>query len=414
MFYYFFDYLQTTYDLSGAGLFQYISFRALIAAVSALLTSIILGKCVINYLKKKQIGETIRHLGLQDENAKSGTPTMGGIIIIISGILPILLFTKFSNVYVLLLLFGLVWTGLVGFLDDYIKVFKKNKKGLPGKIKILAQVVLGSIIGLTLYFNSHVLIREFEPIPARQVTVDKNKQNLTISTITRDYKDTKSLITTIPFFKNNRLDYGNMPFMNQNSPFIPIIYIFVVVFIITAVSNGSNLTDGLDGLAIGVSLIIIAVFGLLAYLSGNYIFAEYLKIMYIPHISEVVICCSALVGACLGFMWYNTYPAQIFMGDVGSLTLGSFIAILAVIMRKELMLPLLCGVFFIESLSVILQVGYFKYTKKRFGNGKRIFKMAPIHHHFQKAGFHESKIVVRFWILTCLLAILAVLSLKIR
>lgn len=414
MFYYIFEYLRNNYDLPGAGLFQYISFRALMATVLGLLISVVGGKYVIQYLKKQQLGENIRNLGLKGENKKAGTPTMGGIIIIISGILPILLFAKITNVYVILLLFGLLWTGLIGFRDDYIKVIKKNKAGLAGKFKVLAQVFLGIVVGLTLYFNSNVLIREFDSAPPRSVVVDKDNQTLNITSVTRSYKDTKSLITTIPFLKDNQLDYGKTAFIAQDSPLIAVIYIFIVIFIITAVSNGANLTDGLDGLAIGVSLIIIVAFALLAYLSGNYIFAEYLKIMYIPHISEVVICCLALAGACLGFMWYNTYPAQIFMGDVGSLTLGSFIAILAVITRKELMLPLLCGVFFIESLSVILQVVYFKWTKKRFGVGRRIFKMSPIHHHFQKTGFHESKIVVRFWILTCLLAILAVLSLKIR
>ena len=339
---------------------------------------------------------------------------MGGIIIILSGTLPILLFAKITNVYVVLLLFGLVWMGLVGFWDDYIKVFRRDKRGLSGRIKIVTQIILGAIIGLTLYSNPNVLIREFEPLPSRSLSVDNQNQTLNITTVTRSYRDTKNLITTIPFLKDNRLDYRKVPFISENSPFIAVIYISVVVFIITAVSNGANLTDGLDGLSIGISLIIILVFAFLAYLSGNYIFAEYLNIMYIPYISEVVICCLALAGSCLGFMWYNAYPAQIFMGDVGSLTLGSFIAILAVITRKELMLPLLCGIFFVEILSVILQVGYFKYTKKRFGKGKRIFKMAPIHHHYQRLGSHESKIVVRFWIITCLLAILAILSLKIR
>ncbi len=413
MLYYLFDFLEKNYDLPGAGLFQYISFRSVLAGVLGLFISIFFGKYAIIYLTRKQIGENIRVLGLKGEQSKKGTPTMGGIIIIIGGLLPILLFSKLLNVYVILLITGLIWMGFVGFYDDYIKVFKKNKAGLSGKLKILAQIILGTIIGLTLYFNNNVVIRNFEPTPAREIHINQDKQKTTV--IERVFHDSKSLVTTVPFFKNNQLDYSKLlPFLKPNNPFIPILYICIVTFIMTAVSNGANLTDGLDGLAIGVSVIILGTFAILSYISGNFIFAEYLNIMYIPYSSEVVICCMALAGACLGFMWYNTYPAQIFMGDIGSLTLGSFIGILAVIIRKELMLPFLCGIFLIETLSVIIQVFYFKYTRKKYGTGKRVLKMSPLHHHYQKSGFSEPKIVIRFWIVAGLLAVLTIISLKLR
>ncbi len=404
MLYYLFTFLDQQMDLLGASVFQYISFRAGMATVFSLLISITFGKRLINMLQRKQVGETIRDLGLDGQNEKAGTPTMGGIIIIMAIIIPVLLFAQVKNVYIILLLISSVWMGLIGFLDDYIKVFKKNKEGLQGKFKIVGQVGLGLIVGVTLFYNQEVVVREFntaESAVAEEVTGE------------RAYEDVKSMKTTIPFLKDNVLDYSNiLPFIPKD--YTVIIYVFWAIFIITAVSNGANITDGIDGLAAGTSAIIGLTLGIFAYLSGNVIFSEYLNIMYIPSSGELVIFCAAFVGACVGFLWYNTHPAQVFMGDTGSLALGGIIAVLALAIRKELLLPLLCGIFLIELLSVIIQVSYFKYTKKKFGEGRRVFLMSPLHHHYQKKGIHESKIVNRFWIVGILLAILTVATLKLQ
>nr|WP_236587918.1 phospho-N-acetylmuramoyl-pentapeptide-transferase [Marivirga aurantiaca] len=387
-------------DLLGAGVFQYISFRAGMTALLSLLITITFGKKLINLLRKKQVGESIRDLGLEGQNEKAGTPTMGGIIILLAIIVPVLLFAKIQNVYIILLLISCVWMGLIGFLDDYIKVFKKNKAGLQGKFKVVGQVGLGLIVGITLFYNQEVVVREFK------TDVDNGNSEA-------QYEDVKSMKTTIPFFKGNELDYSNI------LPFVPkdltvVIYVLWAIFIITAMSNGANITDGIDGLAAGTSAIIGLTLGIFAYLSGNVIFSDYLNIMYIPNSGELVIFCAAFVGACVGFLWYNTHPAQVFMGDTGSLAIGGVIAVLALAIRKELLLPILCGIFLIELLSVIIQVSYFKYTKKRLGEGKRIFLMSPLHHHYQKKGIHESKIVNRFWIVGILLAIITVATLKLQ
>jgi phospho-N-acetylmuramoyl-pentapeptide-transferase len=400
-----FDYLDKQFDLVGAGVFKYISFRAGMAAAISLLITIMFGKSLINFLKKKQVGEEIRELGLEGQTAKRGTPTMGGLIIIAAILIPTLLFARLDNVYVILLVTATVWMGLIGFLDDYIKVFKKDKKGLAGKFKIVGQVGLGLIVGFTLYFSDSVVERRVKDPDAEVVIVD--------GVAVRNYEDVKSTKTTIPFFKNNELDYKNiLPFLGENSTWI--IYVLVVIFIITAVSNGANITDGIDGLAAGTAGIIGITIGIFAYLSGRVDFSDYLNIMYIPNLSELVIFCTAFVGACLGFLWYNAYPAQVFMGDTGSLTLGGIIAVLALAIRKELLIPVICGIFLIESLSVIIQVAYFKYTKKKYGEGRRIFLMSPLHHHYQKKGIHESKIVTRFWIVGILLAIFSLATLKLQ
>ena len=405
MLYYLFDYLDKQFDLAGAGVFKYISFRAGMAAAISLLITITLGKGLINYLKRKQVGEEIRELGLEGQTAKRGTPTMGGLIIIAAILVPTLLFAKLDNVYVILLITATVWMGLIGFLDDYIKVFKKDKKGLAGKFKIVGQVGLGLIVGFTLYFNSSVVERKVKNGGPEVVIVN----GVTV----RNYEDVKSTKTTVPFFKNNELDYKNiLPFLGENATWI--IYVLVVIFIITAVSNGANITDGIDGLAAGTAGIIGITIGIFAYLSGRVDFSGYLNIMYIPNLSELVIFCTAFVGACLGFLWYNAYPAQVFMGDTGSLTLGGVIAVLALAVRKELLIPVICGIFLIENLSVIIQVAYFKYTKKKYGEGRRIFLMSPLHHHYQKKGIHESKIVTRFWIVGILLAIFSLATLKLQ
>ena len=402
MLYYLFEYLQEKFDLAGAGLFQFITFRALGAAAVSVLIAMVFGKKIIQRLQKLQIGETIRDLGLEGQMQKKGTPTMGGVIIILSIIVPVLLFARLENVYILLLIISTIWTGLIGFLDDYIKVFKKNKEGLKGRFKIVGQVGLGLIVGLTLFFNSNVIVREFKQEVSRE----------TVTTVLKEkkYEDVRSTATTIPFFKDNELDYANI------IPFVPtwLIYVLVATFIITAVSNGANMTDGLDGLAAGSSAIIGAVLAIFAYVSGNAIAASYLDVMFIPNSGELVIFCLAFVGACIGFLWYNSFPAQVFMGDTGSLCLGGVIAVVALSLRKELMIPLMCGIFFVESLSVMLQVGYFKYTKKKYGEGRRIFKMAPLHHHYQKSNIPEPKIVSRFWITGILLAIITIATLKIR
>lgn len=399
MFYFLFEYLELQYQLPGASLFKYLSFRSSLAFIFSLMLSIKYGKNIINFLRKKQIGETIRDLGLAGQKEKSGTPTMGGLIIIVSTIIPVLLFSKFDNIYIILLLFTTLWLGLIGFIDDYIKIFKKNKKGLKGKFKIIGQIFLGFVVGLTLYFHPDVTIKD-------QVLSENLKQNF-------EYKSTK---TTVPFFKNNELDYSYfVSWISEESEKLSLIaFIFFVILIITAVSNGANLTDGIDGLAAGSSVVITLTLGVFAWVSGNIIFSDYLNIMYIPRVSEIVIFISAFIGGLIGFLWYNAFPAQIFMGDTGSLTIGGIIAVIAIIVRKELLLPLICGIFLLETISVIIQVSFFKYTKNKYGKGKRIFLMSPIHHHFQKKGYHESKIVVRFWIIGILLAILSLITLKIR
>ncbi|UII23238.1 phospho-N-acetylmuramoyl-pentapeptide-transferase [Fulvivirga ligni] len=402
MLYYIFDYLEKNFDLIGASVFQYISFRAGMAAVISLLITITFGKKLINFLRRKQVGETVRDLGLEGQMEKKGTPTMGGIIILSGILVPVLLFSKLDNIYVILLIVATVWLGLIGFLDDYIKVFKKNKEGLAGRFKIVGQIGIGLIVGLTLYFNDDVVIREYSDT----ATIENNE-------IVREYEEVKSTKTTVPFFKNNELDYDEV-FSFLGHDFTWAIYVLIVIFIITAVSNGANITDGIDGLAAGTSAIIGLTLAIFAYISGRVDFSTYLNILHIPNLSEVVIFCTAFVGACLGFLWYNSYPAQVFMGDTGSLSLGGIIAVIALVVRKELMIPLLCGVFLIENLSVILQVSYFKYTRKKYGEGRRIFLMSPLHHHYQKKNLHEAKIVTRFWIVGILLAILSLATLKLR
>ena len=399
MFYYLFEYFEKTYQLTGASLFQYLSFRSALTFILALVISTIFGKKIIEFLKSKQIDENIRELNLPGEKDKKGTPTMGGIIIVLSTLIPIFLFSDFKNIYILVLIITTIWLTIFGFIDDYIKVFKKNKKGLRGSIKILAQVILGLFIGLMVYFHPEITTRN----------VDSNSK----SEIILGEKNIKSLNTTVPFFKNNELDYVNV-FKMKSDNFNWIFYVIIVTFIIVALSNGTNLTDGLDGLAAGSSSIIVFTLGIFSWISGNIIFSDYLNIMYLPGIGEIVVFVSALLGGLIGFLWYNTYPAQVFMGDTGSLTIGGIIAVIAILVRKELLLPILCGVFLIETLSVIIQVGYFKYTKKKFGVGKRVFLMTPIHHHFQKKGYSESKIVARFWIISIMLAILSLITLKIR
>lgn len=408
MLYYLFDYLENNYSLMGAGVFQYISFRAGAAAVLSLVITITFGKGLINFLRKKQVGEDIRDLGLDGQMQKKGTPTMGGLIILGAILIPTLLFAQLDNVYVILLVVTTVWLGLIGLLDDYIKVFKKDKEGLAGRFKIIGQVGLGLVVGLVLYFNSDVVVRHL-----KTETSQASNETVIDSQDGKSYEDVKSTKTTVPFFKNNELDYSAI------TPFLPaaytwIIYVLVVVLVVTAISNGANITDGIDGLAAGTSAIIGLTLAIFAYLSGRVDFSSYLNIMYIPNLGELVIFCTAFVGACLGFLWYNSYPAQVFMGDTGSLALGGIIAVLALAVRKELMIPVLCGIFIIENLSVIMQVSYFKYTRKKYGEGRRIFLMSPLHHHYQKKGIHESKIVTRFWIVGILLAILSLATLKLR
>lgn len=409
MLYYLFDYLDKQFNLVGAGVFQYISFRAGMAAFLSLLITISLGEKLINILRKKQVGEDIRDLGLKGQMQKKGTPTMGGIIIIAAILIPTLLFAKLDNVYVVLLVIATTWLGLIGFLDDYIKVFRKNKEGLAGRFKVAGQIGLGLIVGLTLYFNSGVVVREVSRNPGEAISIEAAQTNDT----PMSFRDVKSTKTTVPFVKNNEWDYnGLLPFVPAEYTWI--VYVLVVILIITAVSNGANITDGIDGLAAGISGIIGLALAILAYLSGRIDFSTYLNIMYIPNLGELVIFCTAFVGACLGFLWYNAYPAQVFMGDTGSLTLGGVIAVVAFAVRKELLIPILCGVFLIENMSVILQVSYFKYTKKKYGEGRRIFLMSPLHHHYQKKNLHEAKIVSRFWIVGILLAIITLATLKLR
>lgn len=404
MLYYLIRYIDEAFDIPGTGVFKYISFRAAAAAVLSLLITIFLGRWLICLLQKKQIQEGVRALGLAGQVEKGSTPTMGGIIIIAAIIIPTLLFAKLENTYILLLVVATLWMGIVGFLDDYIKVFKRNKKGLAGRFKVFGQAGLGLIIGLTLSFREDIVIREFE----ESITIIENGEASATA-----FKDIRTTKTTVPFFKNNELDYSKIiPWLDDKHTWI--VYVLLITFIISAVSNGANITDGLDGLVAGVSAISGTTLAILAYVSGNIIFSQYLNIMYVPNSGELAVFCTAFVGACVGFLWYNTYPAQIFMGDTGSLTIGSIIAVLAVVIRKELLIPLLCGIFLVENLSVIMQVSYFKYTKRKYGVGRRILQMAPIHHHFQKLGWHESKIVTRFWIIGILLAIFTLVTLKLR
>jgi len=394
-----FDFLDRMYDLPGASLFRFLSFRAALATVFSLLIGIVFGKSVIDFLKRKQIGETIRDLGLEGQTQKAGTPTMGGLIIIGSTLIPVLLFADLTNIYIQLLLLSTLWMGVIGFIDDYIKKFKNDKDGLKGKFKVLGQVILGGVVGAVLYFHPHV-------------TLKKEVEGVLL----KDAPEIKAVMTNIPFFKNNELDYADL--LTSIDPSLAhlgwLIFIPVVIFIVTAVSNGANLTDGIDGLAAGSSAIIMLALLVMAWVSGNFLFADYLNIFYLPKVGEVVVFSGAFIGALIGFMWYNTYPAQVFMGDTGSLTIGGVIAVIALIVRKELLVPVLCGIFFAESLSVMLQVGYFKYSRKKFGTGRRIFLMAPLHHHYQKKGYHESKIVMRFLIVGILLAVLSIVTLKIR
>ncbi len=409
MLYYLFEYLNKSLDIPGTGVFQYITFRSAMAIIMSLLISTIFGKRVINYLRSLQIGETVRELGLEGQTQKAGTPTMGGIIIIFSTLLPVLLFAKLNNIYIILLIVTTLWMGAIGFLDDYIKVFKKDKQGLKGIFKVIGQVGLGIIVGATLYFHPDVTIRK--------ETVKTNIEiNAGTNTVNSETKEEKSTATTIPFFKNNELDYAELLAWTGKGykDYAWLIFIPIVIFIITAVSNGANLTDGIDGLAAGTSAISVIALGVFTFVSGNIIFSNYLNIMYIPNSGEMTVFIAAFVGALVGFLWYNSFPAAVFMGDTGSLTIGGIIAVLAIAVRKEMLVPILCAIFFAETLSVVLQVSYFKYTKKRFGEGRRIFLMSPLHHHYQKKGYHESKIVTRFWIVGIMLAIVSIVTLKLR
>ena len=410
MLYYLFDYLEKTYHIPGAGLFQFLTFRAGLAIGFSLLIAAIFGKKIINYLRKKQVGETIRDLGLEGQIEKGGTPTMGGIIIIMATIIPTLLFAKLENIYVILLLVTTIWMGVIGFIDDYIKIFKKNKEGLSGKFKVIGQVGLGLIVGATMYFHEDITIKRHKEVSKNLIETSVNSQ------IAEFYPEEKTLLTTIPFVKKNEFNYESLiSWIGEDArDYVWLIFIPIVIFIITAVSNGANLTDGIDGLAAGTSAIIGVTLALFAWVSGNIIFSDYLNIMYIPNTGELTIFIMSFVGALIGFLWYNAYPAQIFMGDTGSLTIGGIIAVIAIAIRKEWLIPILCGIFLMENLSVVMQVGWFKYTKKKFGEGRRIFKMSPLHHHYQKSGFHESKIVTRFWIVGLFLAIITIATLKIR
>ncbi|MEC3965435.1 phospho-N-acetylmuramoyl-pentapeptide-transferase [Flagellimonas halotolerans] len=406
MLYYLFEFLEKQYQLPGAGLFQFLTFRAALSVLLSLLIAMVYGKRIILFLQKKQIGESIRDLGLEGQKQKAGTPTMGGFIIIISTLLPVILFADVKNIYVILLIVTTIWMGIIGFVDDYIKTFKKDKQGLKGGFKVMGQVGLGLIVGLTLYFHPAVTIKEKD-----STTITENFK------VERVFGDeTKAVRTNVPFFKNNELDYADfISWIGEGAEdYAWLIFIPVVILIVTAVSNGANLTDGIDGLAAGSSAIIVLTLGIFAWVSGNIQFSDYLDIFYLPRVGELVVFIAAFAGALVGFLWYNTYPAQVFMGDTGSLTIGGVIAVIAIIVRKELLIPILCGIFFAESLSVMLQVGYFKHTKKKYGEGKRIFLMAPLHHHYQKKLYHESKIVTRFWIIGIMLAIISIVTLKIR
>jgi phospho-N-acetylmuramoyl-pentapeptide-transferase len=418
MFYYLFKYLHTL-NFPGAGVFNYISFRSAMAVITSLIISLLIGKRIILLLQKKQIGEVVRDLGLEGQYRKQGTPSMGGIIILASIIIPTLFFAKLENIYIILMLITTIWLGLIGFLDDYIKIFRKNKEGLAGRFKILGQIILGIIVGLTLFFSPQVRIAEKVNVASltlkdRQEMINPSEQIPSQGEINMERKSTK---TTIPFIKNNEFDYSWLvSFINEahRRPFTWIAFVIIVIFIVASVSNGANLTDGLDGLATGTSAIIGTALGILAYLSSNLIYAGYLNIMYIPNTEELVIFASAFIGATIGFLWYNSYPAQVFMGDTGSLALGGIIAVFAIVIRKELLIPILCGIFLVENLSVVMQVSWFKRTKKKYGEGRRIFLMAPLHHHYQKKGYPEPKIVIRFWIVAIILAVISIVTLKIR
>ena len=399
MLYYLFDFLENSYNLTGASLFQFISFRGAFAIILSLFISTIFGKKIIGYLIYKNVGEDVRQLGLDGENDKKGTPTMGGLIIIISTLIPVFLLSKLDNIYIQVLIISTIWMGTFGFVDDYIKIFKKNKKGLKGRFKVLGQFILGVFVGLVMYFHPDITIRKEK--------YDQNGSKILVSE--------KSTLTTIPFLKNNELDYSEIIFWDKDSTkYSWIIFVPIVILIIISVSNGANITDGIDGLAAGTSAIIILTLGIFSWISGNIIFSNYLNIMYIPNLGEIVIYICSMLGALIGFLWFNAFPAQIFMGDTGSLTIGAIISVIAIMVRKELLLPLLCGIFLIENLSVIIQVFYYKYSKKKTGFGKKSFLMAPIHHHFQKKGMHESKIVSRFWIIGIILSVLTIVTLKLR
>ncbi len=408
MLYYLFDYLHTALNVPGTGVFQYITFRSALAIILSLSISTIFGKRIINFLKRQQVGETVRELGLAGQNEKAGTPTMGGLIIIIATLIPVLLLTKLNNIYVILLIVTTLWMGTIGFVDDYIKIFKKDKQGLKGVFKVIGQVGLGLIVGAVLYLHPGVTVRE-SSVATYSLKNDKSE-------ISAMPLEEKSTATTIPFFKNNEFDYAELLAWTGDGyeNWAWLIFIPIVIFIITAVSNGANLTDGIDGLAAGTSAISVIALGIFTFVSGNIIFSSYLNIMYIPNSGEMTVFIAAFVGALVGFLWYNSYPASVFMGDTGSLTIGGIIAVLAISVRKEMLIPLLCGIFLVENFSVVLQVSYFKYTRKRFGEGRRIFLMSPLHHHYQKKGYHESKIVTRFWIVGILLAILSIVTLKLR
>jgi phospho-N-acetylmuramoyl-pentapeptide-transferase len=410
MLYYLFEYLENTYQMPGAGLFQFITFRAAMAVILSLFIATVYGKKIIRFLQKKQVGESVRDLGLEGQNEKAGTPTMGGIIIILATVIPVLLFAKLENVYVILLLVTTVWMGTIGFIDDYIKKFKDDKAGLAGRYKVVGQVGLGIIVGVTMFFHPDITVKreKINPVNGTEQIIQSSPKEF--------YPEEKTLLTTIPFVKKNEFNYESLISWAGDgySKYAWIIFIPIVIFIITAVSNGANLTDGIDGLAAGSSAIVAITLAIFAWVSGNVVFSDYLNIMYIPNTGELTIFITAFVGALIGFLWYNAYPAQVFMGDTGSLTIGGIIAVIAIAIRKEWLIPILCGIFLMENLSVVMQVSWFKYTKKKFGEGRRIFRMSPLHHHYQVKGFHESKIVTRFWIVGIFLAILTIVTLKIR
>jgi phospho-N-acetylmuramoyl-pentapeptide-transferase len=408
MLYYLFEYLDKTLNIPGTGVFQYITFRSALAVILSLMISTIYGKRIITFLRNQQVGETVRELGLAGQNEKAGTPTMGGLIIIIATLIPVFLFTKLNNIYIILLIVTTLWMGTIGFVDDYIKIFKKDKQGLKGIFKVIGQVGLGLIVGSVLYLHPGVTLRN-----EHNKTITINQKENVIAPMAAEEKSTA---TTIPFFKNNEFDYAELLAWTGEGyeNWAWLVFIPIVIFIITAVSNGANLTDGIDGLAAGTSAISVVALGIFTFVSGNIIFSSYLNIMYIPNSGEMTVFIASFVGALIGFLWYNSYPASVFMGDTGSLTIGGIIAVLAISVRKELLIPLLCGIFLVENFSVVLQVSYFKYTKKRFGEGRRIFLMSPLHHHYQKKGYHESKIVTRFWIVGIILAILSIVTLKLR
>ncbi|MBQ2397834.1 MAG: phospho-N-acetylmuramoyl-pentapeptide-transferase [Bacteroidales bacterium] len=417
MLYYLFDWLDSSFDFPGAGVFQYISFRAACAVITSLLITIVFGKKLINFLRKKQVGETVRDLGLEGQKAKEGTPTMGGLIILAAILIPTLLFAKLDNIYVIIMLITTIWLGALGFVDDYIKVFKKNKAGLSGKLKVVGQVVLGIVVGCMMYFHPNITIKEKTEIAqySQQHNL-QDKSQYEQAKVEFQQESSRSTKTTIPFVKNNEFDYSWLiKWAGDNyKDYAWIIFIPIVIFFITAISNGANLTDGIDGLATGTSAIIGSCLAILAWVSGNIIFANYLNIMYIPNVGELTIFIAAFVGATMGFLWYNTHPAQIFMGDTGSLAIGGIIAVFAILIRKELLIPILCGVFIVENLSVVMQVSYFKFTKKKYGEGRRIFLMSPLHHHYQKKGYPEQKIVQRFFIVSIILAVTTIVTLKLR